>query len=49
MFKMASRAVFLCVVFDVMVGEKSVQTCHEVLSRETYYSSQVCRVCVALL
>ena len=30
-------------------SQRSGQICHEVLSRETYYSSQVCRVCVALL
>ena len=30
-------------------SQRSGQICHDVLSRETYYSSQVCRVCVALL
>ena len=42
---------FLGAVFEVVASksQRSGQICHEVLSRETYYSSQVCRVCVALL
>ena len=51
MFKMASLAVFWVPSSKSWraQSQRSGQICHEVLSRETYYSSQVCRVCVALL
>ena len=39
---------FLGAVFEVVAGksQRSGQICHEVLSRETYYSSQVCRYAI---
>ena len=50
-FKMASLAVFWVPSSKSWraQSQRSGQICHEVLSRETYYNSQVCRVCVALL
>ena len=37
---------FLGAIFEVVAGksQRSGQICHEFLSRETYYGSQVCRV-----
>ena len=50
-FKIASLAVFWVLSSKLWQtkSRRSGQICHVVLSREAYYSSQVCKNCVALL